>query len=101
VVNPLLRLACASGLSVLAAGCSSKATAYGAKFTFAYAASADFENFVTPIAPGAKLDVVVFANGTEERIGGASELAAGGGDTILDCAIAQTESVRSRSCPSP
>ena len=55
-------------LSTSAAGCYSKATAHDAKFTFAYAAGADFENFVKPIAPGAKLDVVVFANGTEDKL---------------------------------
>ena len=61
---PLLLLA----LSASASGCYSKATAYDAKFTFAYAAGADFENFAKPIAPGAKLDVVIFANGTEEKL---------------------------------
>lgn len=63
---PLLFFAAA--LSVLISGCYSKATAYDARFTFAYAAGADFENFQKPIAPGAKLDVVVFANGTEDKL---------------------------------
>ena len=61
---PLLLLA----LSASASGCYAKATAYDAKFTVAYAAGLDFDNFAKPIAPGAKLDVVVFANGTEEKL---------------------------------
>ena len=48
-------------------GCYSKSTGYGGKFTFAYAAGFQFQNFVKPIAPGAKLDVVAFANGEEEE----------------------------------
>ncbi len=55
-------------LSMTATGCYSKATAYNGKFTFAYASGAEFENFVKPIAPGAKLDVVAFANGTEDKL---------------------------------
>jgi hypothetical protein len=51
-----------------ASGCYSKSTGYHAKFTFAYASGLDFENFVKPIAPGAKLDVVAFANGTEDKL---------------------------------
>ena len=51
-----------------ATGCYSKNTGYQGKFTFAYASGLDFENFVKPIAPGAKLDVVAFANGTEDKL---------------------------------
>jgi hypothetical protein len=55
-------------LPVLASGCYSKATAYDGKFTFAYQSGLDVDNFVKPIAPGAKLDVVAFANGTEDEL---------------------------------
>ena len=68
VVKRLLSLLFVAALSASAAGCYSKATAYDARFTFAYAAGGDFENFQKPIAPGAKLDVVVFANGTEDKL---------------------------------
>ncbi len=50
------------------AGCYSKATAYGGKFTFAYASTVEHENFVKPIAPGAKLEVLALANGTHEQL---------------------------------
>jgi hypothetical protein len=56
------------GLSLGISGCYSKATAYHGKFTFAYASGLDVDNFVKPIAPGAKLDVVAFANGTETKL---------------------------------
>ena len=49
-------------------GCYSKATGYNGKFTFAYAAGLQFENFGKPIAPGAKLDLEAFANGSEENL---------------------------------
>jgi hypothetical protein len=68
LVKRLLPLLLGAALAASASGCYSKATAYDAKFTFAYAAGADFENFQKPIAPGAKLDVVVFANGTEDKL---------------------------------
>jgi hypothetical protein len=55
-------------LSMTASGCYSKSTGYHGKLTFAYAAGMEFENFVKPIAPGAKLDVVAFANGTEDKL---------------------------------
>lgn len=59
-------LLAASGL----AGCYSKATAYDGRFTVAYAGPlASVENFVKPIAPGAKLDLAVFANGTTDELG--------------------------------
>jgi hypothetical protein len=54
--------------AAMASGCYAKSTGYHAKFTFAYASGLDFENFVKPIAPGAKLDVVAFANGTEDKL---------------------------------
>lgn len=50
-------------------GCYSKATGYQGKFTFAYSTDlVELENFVKPIAPGAKLDMVAFANGTENEL---------------------------------
>lgn len=49
-------------------GCYSKATAYDGKFTLGYATGVQYENFVKPIAPGAKLEVVVFANGTVKKM---------------------------------
>ncbi len=55
-------------LGATASGCYSKATAYEGKFTFAYASGLEFDNFVKPIAPGAKLDVVAFANGPEDKL---------------------------------
>jgi hypothetical protein len=63
-------LGCAlfAALSVCLSGCYSKVTGYHGKFTFAYASFVEYENFVKPIAPGAKLDVVVFANGTETKL---------------------------------
>lgn len=59
------------GLTALGAGvsgCYSKATAYGGKFTFAYPSMVEHDNFVKPIAPGAKLEVHAFANGTQEQL---------------------------------
>ncbi len=55
-------------LGVAASGCYSKATAYGAKFTFAYESFIDTENFVKPIAPGAKLEVAAWRNGTSDAL---------------------------------
>jgi hypothetical protein len=49
-------------------GCYSKVTAHQGKLTFAYASGVEVENFVKPIAPGAKLDVVAFANGTDDEL---------------------------------
>lgn len=56
----------AFGLAV--SGCYSKATAYDGKFTFAYASMVEHDNFVKPIAPGAKLEVHAFANGTQDYL---------------------------------
>jgi len=70
-MRPLSKLWAALALVLLgatASGCYSKATAYDGKFTFAYASGLEFDNFVKPIAPGAKLDVVAFANGTEDKL---------------------------------
>jgi hypothetical protein len=70
-LSPLVRLLAALllvALATTASGCYAKSTGYHAKFTFAYASGLDFENFVKPIAPGAKLDVVAFANGTEDKL---------------------------------
>ena len=53
---------------VLLTGCYSKVTAYDARFTVGYAAAVQIENFVKPIAPGAKLDLHVFANGTQDKL---------------------------------
>lgn len=60
--------ALALALALGASGCYSKATAYDGKFTFAYASMVEHDNFVKPIAPGAKLEVHAFANGTEEEL---------------------------------
>jgi hypothetical protein len=53
---------------LLLSGCYSKATAYDGKFTFAYPSMVEHDNFVKPIAPGAKLEVHAFANGTTEKL---------------------------------
>ena len=71
MTNPpsrLLGCALLSLLCVWSSGCYSKATGYHGKFTFAYASGLDVDNFVKPIAPGAKLDLVAFANGTENEL---------------------------------
>lgn len=49
-------------------GCYSKVTAYDGKLTVGYMSAVQVENFVKPIAPGAKLDLVVFANGTSDKL---------------------------------
>lgn len=50
-------------------GCYSKITAYDQKFTIGYASPlVQVENFVKPIAPGAKLDLHVFTNGTSDKL---------------------------------
>lgn len=64
----LVAAALLGGLGAMVSGCYSKATAYDGKFTLAYATAVQYENFVKPIAPGAKLDVVVFANGTVKKL---------------------------------
>jgi hypothetical protein len=56
------------GLGAGVSGCYSKATAYDGKFTFAYPSMVEHDNFVKPIAPGAKLEVFAFANGTHEEL---------------------------------
>ncbi len=48
-------------------GCQSKATGYGGNLTFAYASNVEPENFVKPLAPGAKLEVVALANGSDDE----------------------------------
>src|SRR5687767_1658462 len=63
-----MRRVLAVAFAVLASGCYSKATAYGGKFTFGYESNIEVENFVKPIAAGAKLEVVAFANGTETEL---------------------------------
>jgi hypothetical protein len=55
-------------LSAVLSGCYSKATAREGRLTFAYASTVEIENFVKPIAPGARLEVRAFANGTEEDL---------------------------------
>jgi hypothetical protein len=57
-----------AALGVALSGCYSKATGYNGKLTFAYAAGLQFENFGKPIAPGAKLDLEAFTNGTDENL---------------------------------
>lgn len=49
-------------------GCHSTITGYEGKFTLAYESSVDVTNFVKPIAPGAKLDVIAFKNGTDDEL---------------------------------
>jgi|GEM_PF-3247800 len=74
MTSPLSRFAGFIQLALLGAscmwlsGCYSKATGYGGKFTFAYAAGVQFENFGKPIAPGAKLDLEAFANGSDDNL---------------------------------
>ena len=63
-----VQLAVLGAASIGLSGCYSKATGYNGKFTFAYAAGLQFENFGKPIAPGAKLDLEAFANGSEENL---------------------------------
>lgn len=55
-------------LCVGLAGCYSKATAHDGHFTFAYTSGVDVDNFVKPIAVGATLEVVAFANGTNDAL---------------------------------
>jgi hypothetical protein len=55
-------------LLLLLTGCVSKATAHDGKFTFAYPSMVEHDNFVKPIAPGAKLEVQAFANGTHDEL---------------------------------
>jgi hypothetical protein len=64
----IARLAVVGASCVWLSGCYSKATSYNGKFTFAYAAGLQFENFGKPIAPGAKLDLEAFANGSEDNL---------------------------------
>lgn len=61
----LLALLVVAGAAL--AGCQSKATGYGGNLTFAYASNVEPENFVKPIAPGAKLEVVALANGSDDE----------------------------------
>lgn len=49
-------------------GCFSKVTAHDGKFTVAYPSMVEHESFVKPIAPGAKLEVQVWGNGTTEKL---------------------------------
>jgi hypothetical protein len=72
-------------------GCYSKATAYDGKFTLAYPSMVEHDNFVKPIAPGAKLEVNVFANGTTtqlEVLGAKSSR-----PDVVDIATTKTKSV--------
>ena len=63
-----VQLAVLGASCIWLSGCYSKATGYGGKFTFAYAAGLQFENFGKPIAPGAKLDLEAFANGSDDNL---------------------------------
>lgn len=58
---------CLAALGSLS-GCYSKITAYEGNFTVGYMSAVQVENFVKPIAPGAKLDLVVFTNGTNDKL---------------------------------
>ena len=63
------RFAVVAAFGLLVSGCYSTATGYQGKLTFGYESNPeDFGNFVKPIAPGAKLDVVAFANGSEKTL---------------------------------
>jgi hypothetical protein len=53
---------------LLTGGCYSKITAYEGNFTLGYESMVQIENFVKPIAPGAKVDLHVFANGENEQM---------------------------------
>ena len=64
----VLPIAAALASAALLSGCYSKATGHDRKLTFAYAAGLQFENFGKPIAPGAKLDLEAFANGSEDNL---------------------------------
>jgi hypothetical protein len=68
VTRPILSVLVVVALGAIATGCYAKSTGYQGQLTFAYASGLEFENFVKPIAPGAKLDVVAFANGTEDKL---------------------------------
>lgn len=61
-----LLLVAALGASV--SGCYSKVTAREGKFTLAYPSMVAHDNFVKPIAPGAKLEVEAYANGTSQNL---------------------------------
>lgn len=64
-----LGLVAVAGFALSASGCYSKITAYEGNFTLGYMSPLNqVENFVKPIAPGAKLDLVVFRNGTNEKL---------------------------------
>jgi hypothetical protein len=78
-------------------GCYSKITAYEGNFTVGYMSAVQVENFVKPIAPGAKLDLVVFANGTTDKLPilqatsskpGVLEVVAVKGETIIVSGVA-------------
>lgn len=62
------RLALLASLFFATAGCYSKATGYDGKLTVAYAGAVEVENFVKPIRPGAKLEVLALANGTNKEL---------------------------------
>ena len=49
-------------------GCYAKVAAHDGKFAIAYPSMVEHNNFVKPIAPGAKLEVQVWANGTTEKL---------------------------------
>lgn len=84
-----LALLLLTGLGV--SGCYSKATAYEGKFTFAYPAMVEHENFVKPIAPGAKLEVHAFANGTHDQL--AILNAKSSKPDVVDIAVVKQKSV--------
>lgn len=66
--GPAFALLVLGALGSGVSGCYSKATAFEGKFTFAYPSMVEHENFVKPIAPGAKLEVHAFMNGTTEEL---------------------------------
>lgn len=66
--TPILPLALLALSALGIEGCTSKATAYGGRFTFAYASMVEHENFVKPIAPGAKLEIHALGNASQEEL---------------------------------
>ena len=61
-----LALVLVAALGATVSGCYSKVTAREGKFTLAYPSMVAHDNFVKPIAPGAKLEVQAFVNGTHQ-----------------------------------
>ena len=52
---------------LLMAGCYSRLTGNTGRFTFGYLTDVELENFNKPLAPGSRLDLVAFENGTDDE----------------------------------